>query len=113
MHDEAETAFLDTNVGPGDRVFDVLTDEALIVPAGDPGALRDAIELLLRDDDLRAAYAERGRRYAEPLGGVAGMDVERASPSPNSESAAPVSVFPKQHASPGSSPGLVVRFDLD
>ncbi len=59
--------------GPG--VSDVLTDEALVVPAGDPGALRDAVERLLRDDDLRAAYAERGRRYAESLGGVAELSL--------------------------------------
>lgn len=54
--------------GPG--VSDVLTDQALIVPPGDPLALREAIETLLGDDQLRRDLAERGRRYADSLGGV-------------------------------------------
>jgi glycosyltransferase involved in cell wall biosynthesis len=51
-------------------VSDVLLDEqAVIVPAGDPGALRAAIESMWSDDLLRARYADAGYRYALPLGG--------------------------------------------
>jgi glycosyltransferase involved in cell wall biosynthesis len=54
--------------GPG--VSDVLTDQALIVPPGDARKLREAIQVLLTDDQLRFDLAGRGRRYAESLGGV-------------------------------------------
>jgi glycosyltransferase involved in cell wall biosynthesis len=50
-------------------VSDVLTDQAVLVPPGDPSELRSAIVRLWSDDALRAAYAERARRYAMPLGG--------------------------------------------
>jgi glycosyltransferase involved in cell wall biosynthesis len=59
--------------GPG--VSDVLTDQAVIVPPGDPSSLREAIQRLLEDDGLRAGYAERGRKYAESLGGVAELSL--------------------------------------
>jgi glycosyltransferase involved in cell wall biosynthesis len=41
----------------------------LIVPAGDPDALRHAIERAWNDEDLRRRYADAGYRYAQPLGG--------------------------------------------
>jgi glycosyltransferase involved in cell wall biosynthesis len=50
-------------------VSDVLTDQAIIVPAGDADALRRAIERAWNDDQYRARFAETGRRYALPLGG--------------------------------------------
>jgi len=51
-------------------VSDVLTEgQAAIVPAGDPSALRQAIEKLWNDDALREQYAEAGFRYASALGG--------------------------------------------
>lgn len=55
--------------GPG--VSDVLTDEAIMVLPGDPGALREAIMRLWNDEQLRSEVAERGRLYAESLGGEA------------------------------------------
>jgi glycosyltransferase involved in cell wall biosynthesis len=57
-------------VSTGLGVSDVLTaDQALIVPAGDPDALRHAIERAWNDEDLRRRYADAGYRYAQPLGG--------------------------------------------
>jgi glycosyltransferase involved in cell wall biosynthesis len=47
----------------------LLNGEARIVPPGDPGALRQAIETLWHDQSLRETYAEAGYRYAWPLGG--------------------------------------------
>ena len=42
---------------------------ALIVPPGDPVALRDAIRRAWEDDDLRRRLAAEGRAYALSLGG--------------------------------------------
>ena len=57
-------------VSSGLGVSDVLTaDQALIVPAGDPDALRQAIERVWNDEDLRRCYAARGHQYAHSLGG--------------------------------------------
>src|SRR4051812_9456399 len=57
-------------VSSGLGVSDVLMDgQALIVPAGDPDALRDAIERVWNNDGLRRKYAEKGYQYAYPLGG--------------------------------------------
>ena len=57
-------------ISSGLGVSDVLAeDQAMIVPAGDPAALRSAIEQAWNDPALRARYAEAGRRYALPLGG--------------------------------------------
>jgi glycosyltransferase involved in cell wall biosynthesis len=57
-------------VSSGLGVSDVLTDgQALIVPAGDPDALRRAIERAWNNEDLRRCYAEAGYQYAQPLGG--------------------------------------------
>ena len=51
-------------------VSDVLTDgQAIIVPAGDVGALRAAMERAWNDSGWRDQYAAAGRRYALPLGG--------------------------------------------
>src|SRR6266700_1808559 len=50
-------------------VGDVLTDQAVLVAPGDPSELRSAIVRLWSDGALRAAYAERARLYAMPLGG--------------------------------------------
>jgi glycosyltransferase involved in cell wall biosynthesis len=51
-------------------VSDVLLNgEACIVPPGNAAALRHAIDVLWRDDALRAKYAEAGYRHAWPLGG--------------------------------------------
>jgi glycosyltransferase involved in cell wall biosynthesis len=53
--------------GPG--VSDLLQDEALMIPAGDAAALRDAIARLWNDEELRQKLSEKGRRYAQSLGG--------------------------------------------
>jgi glycosyltransferase involved in cell wall biosynthesis len=53
--------------GPG--VSDLLQDEALIIPAGATAALRDAIARLWNDEGLRQKLAEKGKRYAQSLGG--------------------------------------------
>ena len=53
--------------GPG--ASDVLTDQALLVPPHDVGALREAIRTAWEDDGLRRRIAENGRRYASSLGG--------------------------------------------
>lgn len=55
--------------GPG--TADVLTDQALLVPAHDVVALRDAIRKAWEDDALRQRTAESGRAYAVSLGGEA------------------------------------------
>lgn len=56
-------------VSLGVGVSDVLTDQAVMVRPGDAAELRSAIVRLWNDDSLRNAYAERGYRYATPLGG--------------------------------------------
>lgn len=53
--------------GPG--VSDVLTDQAVMVPPEDSGALREAIARVWGDDALRARLVESGRKYALSLGG--------------------------------------------
>lgn len=53
--------------GPG--ASDVLTDQAVIVPPGDPQAMAAAIDELWRNDAKRREYAARGHAYAESLGG--------------------------------------------
>jgi glycosyltransferase involved in cell wall biosynthesis len=53
--------------GPG--VSDVLTDQAVMVPPEDSGALREAIARVWGDDALRARLADSGRKYALSLGG--------------------------------------------
>jgi glycosyltransferase involved in cell wall biosynthesis len=51
-------------------VDSVLTEEyALLVPPGDPNALREAIRRAFGDPDLRERLAEAGQRYALGLGG--------------------------------------------
>jgi glycosyltransferase involved in cell wall biosynthesis len=51
-------------------VSDVLdSSHACIVPGGEAGALRTAIETLWNDDERRAAYAQAACAYATPLGG--------------------------------------------
>jgi glycosyltransferase involved in cell wall biosynthesis len=51
-------------------VGDVLSGrEAIIVPAGEPEALREAIERAWKDDALRRRYASAAIEYARPLGG--------------------------------------------
>ena len=52
--------------GPATR--EILTDEAVITPAGDPRTLRTAIERVWTDDAYRNATAERGKAYARSLG---------------------------------------------
>jgi glycosyltransferase involved in cell wall biosynthesis len=57
-------------ISSGMGVSDVLTDsQALIVPAGDPEALRQVIERAWNDEDLRERYAAAGYAYAGRLGG--------------------------------------------
>jgi glycosyltransferase involved in cell wall biosynthesis len=57
-------------ISAGLGVSDVLENgEACIVPPGDVDALRQTIDTMWRDGDLRATYAERGYRYARRLGG--------------------------------------------
>jgi len=54
--------------GPG--VSDVLDDrQAIVVPAGDYSALREAIRRAWEDQDLRERYARAGAKYALSLGG--------------------------------------------
>jgi glycosyltransferase involved in cell wall biosynthesis len=53
--------------GPG--VSDVLTDQAIMVPPEDSGALREAIARLWGDAELRARLVDSGRKYALSLGG--------------------------------------------
>lgn len=50
-------------------VSDVLTDQAIVIPAGDAAALRRAIQTAWENPALREEYAGRGYRYAMPLGG--------------------------------------------
>jgi hypothetical protein len=52
--------------GPATR--GVLTDQAVIVPPGDAGALRARIETLWHDSTDRQAIAARGEAYARSLG---------------------------------------------
>lgn len=57
-------------VSSGLGVSDVLTgNEACVVPAGDVDALRQAIQKLWSDDELRDRYAQAGFLYVAPLGG--------------------------------------------
>ena len=57
-------------ISSGLGVSDVLTDgQALIVPAGDPDILRQAIERAWNDEPLRRHYADAGYDYAQRLGG--------------------------------------------
>jgi glycosyltransferase involved in cell wall biosynthesis len=53
--------------GPG--VSDLLTDQAVLVPPEDSGALREAIAQVWGDEELRARLVESGRKYALSLGG--------------------------------------------
>lgn len=55
----------------GPATKNILTDEAIIVPPGDPAALTDAVRRAWEDAALRETTAAAGRRYAEHLGGVA------------------------------------------
>ena len=52
--------------GPATR--DILTDQAVITPAGDHLALRAAIERVWTDEAYRTATAGRGKAYARSLG---------------------------------------------
>jgi hypothetical protein len=65
--------------GPG--ASDVLTDEAVIVPAEDAGPLAEQIRLLWSDTKLRTEVASRGREYATLAGGKERLhgDILRAS----------------------------------
>jgi glycosyltransferase involved in cell wall biosynthesis len=65
--------------GPGAE--DVLQGEAAIVPAEDVDSLAETIRRLWSDDKARRELSERGRRYADSLGGAARLqaDVLRAS----------------------------------
>ena len=57
-------------VSSGLGVSDVLTgNEAIVVPAGDVLALRNAIQSAWEDSALRNRYAEAAYNYAFPLGG--------------------------------------------
>jgi glycosyltransferase involved in cell wall biosynthesis len=55
--------------GPATR--DILHDEAILTPAGDPAALAAGINRAVSDDDLRERTAAAGRRYAEQVAGTA------------------------------------------
>jgi hypothetical protein len=56
-------------ISSGLGVRDVLTDQAVVVEPGNPAVLREWIERLWNDAALRWEYADRGYRYATPLGG--------------------------------------------
>ncbi len=47
----------------------IFSDELLLVPAGDPGALAEMIRLAWEDDELRRATAMRAYEYALKAGG--------------------------------------------
>lgn len=49
----------------------MITDQAIIVPPGDPTALAEAIRRVWNDDALRQRIADAGQRYASGLGGEA------------------------------------------
>jgi glycosyltransferase involved in cell wall biosynthesis len=53
--------------GPG--ASDLLTDQALLVPPHDVGALKEAIQRAWEDDSLRRRTAESAQTYARSLGG--------------------------------------------
>jgi glycosyltransferase involved in cell wall biosynthesis len=53
--------------GPG--ASDVLTNQAILVPPGDPVALRDAIVKAWENDEFRRNVATAGHRYVLDLGG--------------------------------------------
>jgi glycosyltransferase involved in cell wall biosynthesis len=53
--------------GPGAE--DILTDQAVVVPAEDASRLSEQIQLLWSDDQRRAEIASCGRNYAQSLGG--------------------------------------------
>ncbi|MDP9170413.1 MAG: glycosyltransferase [Acidobacteriota bacterium] len=53
----------------GPAASDVLTDQALMVPAEDAHALAKMIRRAWNDDDLRHRTAAAGQRYAESCGG--------------------------------------------
>lgn len=55
----------------GAGVTDVLTDEGLFVPAGDPDVLAETIQLAWEDKELRLRTARNGYRHATSLGGEA------------------------------------------
>lgn len=52
--------------GPATR--DIVSEEAIIVPPGDPAKLRKAIDLVWEDDTTIYEKGRRGREYAESLG---------------------------------------------
>ena len=56
-------------ISTGLGIDDVLLDQqAIIVPAGDRDALRDAVRLAWENEPARTAYARRGYEYAMALG---------------------------------------------
>lgn len=60
-------------ISEGPQTRGLLSDEAIIVPPGDPEALAEAIRRSWEDDNLRLATAKAGRRYAEFCAGEARM----------------------------------------
>jgi glycosyltransferase involved in cell wall biosynthesis len=54
-----------TTTVPAIAEFLVDGDQALLVPPRDPGALADALDKLIRDPDLAAALAARGRTWVQ------------------------------------------------
>lgn len=54
--------------GPGNEGL-LNNDEAIIVPASDPIAMREAIRRAYTDDEYRKGFGERGYQYAISLGG--------------------------------------------
>lgn len=52
---------------PGCREIVIAGETGLLVPPGDPAALADAIERLLREDALRAKFADAARRRVVDL----------------------------------------------
>lgn len=97
--------------GPSSR--GILTDEAVVVPAGDPRALRERIEHVWNDDTYRGVTAARGEAYARSLGGserllkdlaahVVAL-LERTTESRSKESRA-VTNEPRPAPSPGEAP---------
>jgi glycosyltransferase involved in cell wall biosynthesis len=58
----AGTPLVATAVG---GIPDLVGDAAVLVPPGDVDALDAAVRRLLADSELRAEYAERGRRQAD------------------------------------------------
>jgi glycosyltransferase involved in cell wall biosynthesis len=63
----------------GIATIDVISDQAVLVPAQDPAALACAVRQAWEDPALRAQFAARGRDYAEQLQGEERLHLDIAA----------------------------------